>query len=134
MNKRSRKSRYNRCRHLNDKKCREYHHNHTKSRTNTRFGLVLTNDDLEEIIGLIRKKRNETVKFVRRGRKKKDDANVYIVIFRNKALPLVYNPKENWLVTCLRMKWALRGLPKERIEYLKEWLRERRIDQEKEED
>lgn len=130
MNRRSRKHRENRLRHQNKQRLREYHDNHTIKRTNTRCGLILTTEDIEEVIGLIHKNRKETVKFVRKGKKKKDNALVYIVIFRDKALPLVYDPKKNWLITCLKLKWAFQGLSPEQINDLKEWLRERRLNQE----
>lgn len=77
-----------------------------------------------EIIALIQKNRKERVKFVREGKKKNGDL-IYIVIFYGKALAIVYNSERKWLITCLRVKWVLEGLPQERVDELRKWLRER---------
>lgn len=126
MDKQSRKRQANGRKHPNGWGLRERHHNHTKRRARTRYGLKLNDGQLEELISLIQKGRKEKVRLVGNG-SKKNGAFIYIVIFCGKAITVVYNPEKNWLVTCLKLEWAFKGLPPERVEELKGWLRERRM-------
>ena len=124
MGRRSRKQYNKRRRHLRRKKLREYHHGHTRKRIRQRYGLDLDDNQLEEIIALIQENRAEKVRFVRDGKKKNGDV-IYLVVFCGKVLAFVYNPRKNWLVTCLKVKWVLKGLPEEQIKEIREWIRER---------
>lgn len=131
MGNRLKKRRSNGGRRPNKEKLRKYHHDHTRRKIRARYELFLADEKLEEIIRLIRRGRNEKVKFVGDGGKK-NGAFIYLVIFCGKALPIVYNPDEGWLVTCLKTEWAFKNLPREQANELREWLRERNIREESE--
>ena len=111
---------------------RAQHHGHFKHRVRARYELKLTDEHLEEIIGLIRKKRSESVQFVGRGKTfigqggEEIETFIYLVVFSGKVLPVVYSPQQNWLSTCFENTGALLAeLPKDRADSLREWIRER---------
>ncbi len=127
MGKKPRSQHRKNLRSLNKAELRQYHHNHTKNRIHQRFGLSLDDNDIEEIIVLIRRKNPGRIFFAREGKKRNGDL-IYIVLYRGKALAVVYSSKNCWIITCLRFSWALEGLSDKQKEEIKNWVREHRAE------